>query len=113
MRYRLAVLLVSLLVLPSCAGETSIQERVRVDDVAYRELAGGARILTGRVTNLTDTDIPVLQLQVSLFDERNYRNGTMPVVIHNIPADSFRTFREPVRSDADIRSARVRTVLIP
>ena len=110
---RLVFLLAGLMVLPSCAGETPTQDRVRVDDVAYRELSGGARILTGRVTNLTDKDIPVLQLQVSLFDERNYRNGTMPVVIHDIPADSFRTFREPVRSTADIRSARVRTVLIP
>lgn len=113
MRYRVAFLLMSMVVVSSCSDDVPTGDRVRIDDVAYRELAGGARVLTGKVTNLTDSDIPVLQLQVSLFDERNYRNGTMPVVIHDIPADSFRTFREPVRSKADIRSARVRTVLIP
>ncbi len=96
-----------------CTSSGSEGPRVAVHDVTYRELPGGARILTGRVENLSDRHIPILQVQVSLFDERNFLSGQIGILIHDIPADSSRAFREPIRNKADIRSARVRSVLVP
>lgn len=109
-------MLVALLALAAAgSGCTSGPEgpRVAVHDVTYRELPGGARILTGRVENLSDRRIPVVQVQVSLFDERNFLSGSVGILVHDIPVDSSRAFREPIRHEADIRSARVRSVLVP
>ncbi len=112
-RLRVAVLVVFLVTLASGCTSEPDGPRVAVHDVTYRELAGGARILTGRVENLSDRHIPVVQVQVSLFDERNFLTGQVGILVHDIPVDSSRAFREPIRHEADIRSARVRSVLVP
>lgn len=86
---------------------------LRVDDLMYQLLPGDARIITGKVVNLSGAPLPVVQLQVSLFDEDNIRTHGMHIVVHDIPADSFRAFREAVDPDLNVHGVRIRSFLVP
>lgn len=96
-----------------CGGESESGPALRVDDLAYQRLPGDARIITGKVVNLSGTHLPVVQLQVSLFDEDNIRTHGMHIVVHDIPADSFRVFREAVDPDLNVHGVRIRSFLVP
>ncbi|GEM_PF-964180 len=117
---RLALVVFSLMVLgllviaTGCSESTSDElERVRVEDIEYQLLQGGARILTGSVVNTSDAHIPIAQIRVTLFDEYNRSVDQMMIVVRDIPVGEEIRFREAVRSDFDIRGARARSVLIP
>lgn len=96
-----------------CGGRSEPGPPLRVDDLTYRLLPGDARIITGKVVNLSGARLPVVQLQVSLFDEDNIRTHGMHIVVHDIPADSFRVFREAVDPDLNVHGVRIRSFLVP
>ena len=96
-----------------CGDASEPGPALRVDDLAYQRLPGDARIITGKVVNLSGKRLPVVQLQVSLFDEDNIRTSGMHIVVHDIPADSFRVFREAVDPDLNVHGVRIRSFLVP
>ena len=95
------------------SATTDETNRVRVKNVAYKEWRGGARILTGELENLTDILIPVAQIDISLFDANNRRVESLMILVRDIGPRASVSFREPVRSEFDIRGARVRAVFVP
>jgi len=83
-----------------------------VEDLTYRRLPSGARIITGSVHNPSDEHVQNVQVQVSLFDASNARVGTMSILVQDIAAGESVTFREPVDSDFDVQAARVRSIIV-
>jgi hypothetical protein len=112
-----ALLVLFLMILPlGCSSEdgtTDKLQRVRVKNVTYREMAGGARILTGELENLSEVRIPVAQIDISLFDANNRRVESMLIEVRDIEPGASVEFREPVRSNLDIRGAKARAVFVP
>lgn len=97
-----------------CAEETTdSQNRVRVQNVSYKHYPSGARILTGDVVNLSLEEISIAQIQISLFDADNRRVDELNVIVRNLAPDTVTSFREPIRSEFDIRGARPKRVFIP
>jgi len=94
-------------------GTTDEGQRVRVTNVTYQLVQGGARILKGDLENLSQERIAVAQIDVSLFDANNRRVESMMVLVRNIEPGQSVAFREPVRSKLDIRGARARAVFVP
>jgi hypothetical protein len=94
-------------------GTTDAHQRVRVSNVTYQLVEGGARILKGELENLSDQRIPVAQIDVSLFDANNRKVESMMVLVRDIEPGESVSFREPVRSKLDIRGARARAVFVP
>ena len=97
----------------SPSGTTDSKERVRVSNVTYQELSGGARILKGELENLSTERISVAQIDVSLYDASNRRVESMKVLVRDIEVGAKVSFREPVRSSFDIRGAKARAVFLP
>lgn len=87
-------------------------ERVRILDFQYQQTLGGSRMLSGRLENLSPEDIPVAQIQISLFDADNRRISSTYIIVRDIQAGDSTFFKEPIDTDLDVRGARVRTVLI-
>jgi hypothetical protein len=83
-----------------------------VEDLSYRLLPGGARIVNGELFNPGSKLIPNAQIEVSLFDADNRRVSTMSILVKNIPPGERVSFREAVQTDQDVQGARVRTVLV-
>lgn len=114
---------VVMLVMAGCTGgddptgneriQTELAAKVSVEDVEYQQLPGGARIVTGSLYNPTDRNIANAQIQLSLYDETNTRIGQMIIPVQQIPAGERKEFREPVQSEADVRSVKARSVLVP
>jgi len=86
---------------------------VDVQNVEYRQLPGGARILTGDVVNQTDAAVTIVQIEFSLFDADNRKVDTLMMVVRDIEPRGVQSFREPIVSDADVRAARARRAFIP
>lgn len=97
----------------SCGGEEKSRDVVHVEDLRYRRLPGGARILTGILVNEGEETLAVAQIEVSLFDSDNRRISSMFIVVHDIAAGGRRDFREAVDSDLDVQGARVRNIILP
>lgn len=86
---------------------------MHVEDLRYRLLPGGARILTGSLVNDGPSTVDVAQIEVSLFDEDNRRISSMFVVLHEIGPNQSKEFREAVDVKLDVHGARVRGIIIP
>ena len=111
-----AVFWIMVLTSMGCQDKTSTtdaNQRVRVSNVTYQLVEGGARILKGELENLSDQRIPVAQIDVSLFDASNRKVESMMVLVRDIEPGQSVSFREPVRSKLDIRGARARAVFVP
>ncbi len=110
-RYLAALaVIVACLVTGACGGDDTAQ--LRVEDLEYKLLPGGARIVTGTVYNDGDKLITAAQVQISLFDGENRRVDAMYAVVRDLPANGSVSFREAVQSKLDISGARVRSVLL-
>jgi len=106
-------LLLVLLLLPAgCAGQTKVRHELQVEDLRYQLLPGGARIVSGKLINPTTAPVSSAQIQVSLFDGDNRWVGDLHILVQNIGPGMGKPFREPVDSDADVRGARVRSILV-
>ncbi len=76
-----------LLVMPvaGCGNDHGFErDDVRVFDVELTLLQSGARIVTGKIENGSETDISGLQIQISLFDADNRRVDRMSVTVRNL-----------------------------
>lgn len=98
----------------ACESETQSDEKVqvKVEDVKYSLLPGGARVVTGTLFNPSDEDVKGAQIQISLFDGNNIKVSTMSVTVQNVAAGERKAFRQPVDSDLDVQGASVRSVLV-
>ncbi len=105
----LAVLLIALAV--GCASDHS-DTALRVEDLDFKMLPGGARFVSGTVHNDGDAPVNAAQVQISLFDEKNRRVDGMHAVIRDVPAGGSVSFREPVQSDLAINGARVKSIIL-
>ena len=94
-------------------GTTDEALRVRVSNIAYQKMYGDARILTGDIENLSDERISVAQIDVSLYDPGNRKVESLMILVRDIESGATVSFREPVRSKFDIRSAKARAVFLP
>lgn len=83
-----------------------------VEDLTYSLLPSGARIVTGKLYNPSEADLPGAQIQVSLFDASNARVGSVSIPVQAIPAGGRVSFRQPIDSDEDVQAARVRSVIV-
>ena len=101
------------LVSAGCAKESPKGENVYVENLRYRLLPGGARILTGSLVNDGIALLEVAQIDVSLFDEDNRRTSSMFVVVKNVEAKESKEFREAVDVSLNVHGARVRGIIIP
>ncbi|NNE35239.1 MAG: hypothetical protein HKN13_08390 [Rhodothermales bacterium] len=98
--------------LAACAPSGD-QSAVHVEDLRYRLMPGGARILTGTLINDSSQHLTVAQVEVSLFDGDNRRISSMSVVVQDIAVGQQRDFRQPVASDLDVQGARVKAIILP
>ncbi len=112
-----AILLISLLLFTAaCGGEAAETDedpeaRVNVEDFRYVMLPGGARIVSGKLHNLTAEPIHA-QIQVALYDQDNRFVTTMSVLVRDIGPDEHKPFRQVVDADDSVQGARVRSVLV-
>lgn len=104
---------VLLLTHPGCTDDRQTRSQITVQDLRYRLLPGGARILTGTVVNGSEDAVSVIQIDVSLFDDDNRRISSMFVTVQNIEARGQKKFREAVDVDLNINGARVRGIIVP
>lgn len=108
----------ALLTLAACGGgaeappEVEGQVQVWVDDFAYTRQQSGTRYLSGKLVNESGQAIRSAQIQVSLFDPDNRRVSTMHITVQDVEPGARKAFREPLDTDAAIRSARVRSIMI-
>ena len=102
-----------LLTISGCTDTAQTRSQINVQNLRYRLLPGGARILTGTVVNDGDDPVSVAQIDVSLFDEDNRRISSMLVVVQNIEARGEKSFRMAVDVDLPIHGARVKSIIIP
>ena len=96
-----------------CTAEKPASNSVRVEDLRYRLLPGGARILTGSFVNDGASVVEVAQIEVSLFDDDNRRVSSMFVLVQNVEVNSSKDFREAVDVNLNVNGARVRGIIIP
>ncbi|MCZ6704827.1 MAG: FxLYD domain-containing protein [Bacteroidetes bacterium] len=104
---------VFVLTISGCSEKESARNQVHVQDLRYRLLPGGARIITGKLVNDGEKPVPVVQIDVSLFDGNNRRISSMFVTVLDIEARSNKSFRKVVDSDLPIHGARVRSIIVP
>ncbi len=97
----------------SCGGEENSRDVIYVEDLRYRLLPGGARILTGVLVNEGAETLPFAQIEVSLFDSDNRRISSMFVAVRDVAAGGRQDFRQAVNSDLDVQGARVRNIILP
>lgn len=105
----LAVLLIALAV--GCASSDS-RTSLRVEDLDFKLLPGGARFVSGTVHNDGDLPVNAAQVQISLFDDKNRRVDAMHAVIRDVPAGGSVKFREAVQSELPINGARVKSIIL-
>ena len=116
---RLSILLISgvFLMLAACGGEadeTTAQvptEKIQIEEFHYSQLPGGARIISGKLRNVTALPIENAQIQIGLFDADNRLISTVNVLVRDVPPGEAKPFREAVDSD-DVDGAKVRGVLL-
>ena len=109
----LSLIGVFLLTISGCSEKESARNQVHVQDLRYRLLPGGARIITGKLVNDGEKPVPVVQIDVSLFDGNNRRISSMFVTVLDIEARSNKSFRKVVDSDLQVNGARVRSIIVP
>ncbi len=100
----------TLLLLAACQPKELAN--LQVEDLRYALEPSGAKIISGKLTNVSTVDVSSAQVMVSLFDEHNQRVGQMGILVKDISAGESVHFREPIDSDDDIRAARVRKILV-
>lgn len=97
--------------LVSCGARRGAAD-LRVEGLELTLHQSGARILTGTVFNDADRTVRGVQVQITLFDDKNRRVDEMFAVVRDVPARGSVDFRKAVQSDFDVQGARVRSILI-
>jgi len=97
-----------------CGGDGSPRSQdIEVHNFRYVEQPNGDREFTADVHNTGSEDIPVAQLEVSLFDQTGAQVGTQHIEVEDIPANGSRTFTQALTHDSPVGQARVNSVMVP
>ncbi len=97
-----------------CGGnESPRSEDIEVRNFRYVEQPNGNREFTADVHNTGSEDIPVAQLEVSLFDETGAQMGTQHIEVEDIPSNGHRAFTQALTHDGPVGQARVNSVMVP
>ena len=97
-------------VLGACGAD--IDAQFQVDELRLTLLPSGAKIISGSVHNASETDVPGVLVQISLFDDENNLLTSMTIGVEDVPAGSDARFREPIDSDLDVDRARVKKIVV-
>jgi hypothetical protein len=96
----------------SAAGEEPAKvNRVEVEDVRY-VFRNGNRIVTGELVNPGDRGIRHAMVQVALYDRMNQPVSMVNIDVRDIKAGERKPFRRVLDLNEDIRTVRVRSVLV-
>lgn len=111
------LILLPLLFVAACGGaadeaDTDTNPRVDVEDFQFARLPGGARIVTGKLHNLSAESIRNAQIQISLYDADNRLVSTLSIIVRNVEPGELKPFRQAIDADDNVRGARVRSVLL-
>lgn len=107
-----------LLLCVGCNSSTDVGEseseakEIEVEAFEFVKLPGGSRIVRGRLHNPSSTLINNAQVQLALYDADNRLIDTIHFTIQEIHPGKSKPFREPITIKADVRGARVRSVLV-
>jgi hypothetical protein len=85
--------------------------RVEVEDVRY-VFRNGNRIVTGELVNPGDRGIRHAMVQVALYDRMNQPVSMVNIDVRDIKAGERKPFRRVLDLNDDIRTVRVRSVLV-
>lgn len=105
-------LAVSLIALAAGCASNDSRTALRVEDLDFKLLPGGARFVSGTVHNDGNLPVNAAQVQISLFDDKNRRVDAMHAVIRDVPAGGSVKFREAVQSELPINGARVKSIIL-
>lgn len=94
-------------------GGSPRSQDIEVRNFRYVEQPNGDREFTADVHNTGSEDIPVAQLEVSLFDPTGARVGTQHIEVEDIPANGHRAFTQALTHDGSVGQARVNSVMVP
>ena len=112
-RFAFAGVLIALsIALVSGCGTSDPKTALRVEDLDFKLLPGGARFVSGTVHNDGNLPVNAAQVQISLFDDKNRRVDAMHAVIRDVPAGGSVKFREAVQSELPINGARVKSIIL-
>ncbi len=95
-----------------CQKETASKSRVRVTHLQLIQRPGGSRYVQGEVYNPGEDAVPYVEIEVSLFDAKNRKVGTLRIDVRNIPPRGKKSFRKVIDSDKPIQGARIRRILV-
>ncbi len=98
-----------LLSLTGCRGEDRVD--VVVEEPKLIRLMTGTPQFTGKLVNRGDTRLPSVQVQLALYDGDNVRVGKTFFVARDLQPGERVPFRELIKSEADVQSAKVEGVI--
>jgi len=96
----------------SACGSSDIDGQFQVDDLRLTLLPSGAKIISGSVHNASQTNVPGVLVQISLFDDDNNLLTSMTIGVEDVTAGSDARFRQPIDSDLDVDRARVKKIVV-
>lgn len=102
------LLLLALLAFVGCRGENRVD--VVVEDPQLIRLMTGTPEFTGKLINRGGERLPSVQVQLALYDSDNVRVGKTFFVARDLNPGERVSFRELIKSEADVQSAKVEGV---
>lgn len=116
-----AVLVGCLLVLggalAGCGGSSADGKTLTDVDVEEPRLttleSTGQRAFSGVLVNRRSRPIKVAEVRVALYGPTGQRVGMTVIEVEDVPANDRKRFSGPLRTDADVQGARVRSVMAP
>ncbi|MFO8233002.1 MAG: DUF3426 domain-containing protein [Longimonas sp.] len=108
-----SLLLIGGLVMGCGNDAASRAEDINVRDFRYVEQPNGDREFTGEVENTGDSDVSIVQVEVSLFDETGNEVGTQQIEVEDVPANDNRPFTQSLTHNGPVGQARVSGVMVP
>lgn len=85
---------------------------VRVEGLQYTLEPNGVRLIRGKLHNESDQLLRTVRVQIALFDGQNRRISELTIDVKNVQPGSPKTFREAVRTDIDVRGAKLDRIFV-
>lgn len=103
--------LVGLLIL-SCEPERKPPLAVHVENLTYTLQPNGVRLIKGVLRNDSDQLLRTVRVQIALFDALNRRVAELTIDVKNVEPGTQKNFREAVRTDIEIRGAKLDRIFV-